>query len=930
LDFGADRRTQPEQLPIVLQVLLSQNQRLRALELLGRFVDMGGWAVLQALSVGIFPYLLKLLQSPAVDLRRILVFIWAKLLAFDKGCQVDLVKENGHKYFLNFISASGVPAEQKVMACFVISALCNDAYRPGQSACLQAGLVRVCLAMLRTEQSSLLQRWLCLTLGKCCDKYITAKFEALRDFLPTVHPPSDNSGDVDGLAGDSIAQLAGLLKVGEPRLRACALFAMGKTLGCGRTALQLRADGGGGGAGGGEPRAISMVIAAEDEVAFANRGHGAAALFVVRSAPLGRVDERLVPGMVLLSVGVQELDQLDNRQAEQTVRDALAHNQAAGMSRPPVQMTFAPSIGSAWVTKEVSVAFAMIHSLYDAEPSVRLELVVALGHLVEGHPSVFQAVVTAQHGHSHQNEKGEIETLAEVVALEDVDDGSGLSIDWLWDACVDIWSCIETLQQDPWPAVSACADRLIKHVAAAAGVAHSITSSQSDGALSNLAAGGSGVFGDGSSNLRKSVSMGFQRLSGLGGTSKPLGDEVVEPAPDPEPGLELPEPELEPESVKRDDDSGLFVECAARFQQPLLEANQLASANAAGEADVVDDDDDLASIARRRRRLRIARNIQAREAVGRRSRQERSKWQSKEQLAVFDNESGEGTHLLIFHPTEPLLVAADASDSLSVWQHETQQKLAVLPKAAGAVGSGGRVSALGFINPDEQPLLFTGTDDGAVRLWADLGGLVHGNAESPGLLTAWRAMSGLAAGARGAGLVLHWRQQDGQMLAAGDVPTIRVWDVERNICVADLPTSTLAGVTCLHSSAAGPALVAAGCGDGAIRQYDLRAAGGATATLAEHRSWVVRLCGQEQTAGEPQLVSAAYDGLVKVWDWRRPESVLTTDTETKDLSAFAVHPTAPLWAVRKARSHWRARALHVSNTLAWTRRWVQPPRPSRC
>ena len=141
LDFGADRRTQPEQLPIVLQVLLSQNQRLRALELLGRFVDMGGWAVLQALSVGIFPYLLKLLQSPAVDLRRILVFIWAKLLAFDKGCQVDLVKENGHKYFLNFISTSGVPAEQKVMACFVISALCNDAYRPGQSACLQAGLV---------------------------------------------------------------------------------------------------------------------------------------------------------------------------------------------------------------------------------------------------------------------------------------------------------------------------------------------------------------------------------------------------------------------------------------------------------------------------------------------------------------------------------------------------------------------------------------------------------------------------------------------------------------------------------------------------------------------------------------------------------------------------------------------------------------------
>jgi regulator-associated protein of mTOR len=38
----------------------------------------------KALSVGIFPYVLKLLQSPAVDLREILVFIWAKILALDK------------------------------------------------------------------------------------------------------------------------------------------------------------------------------------------------------------------------------------------------------------------------------------------------------------------------------------------------------------------------------------------------------------------------------------------------------------------------------------------------------------------------------------------------------------------------------------------------------------------------------------------------------------------------------------------------------------------------------------------------------------------------------------------------------------------------------------------------------------------------------
>jgi regulator-associated protein of mTOR len=67
-----------------LQVLLSHSHRFRALVLLGRFLDMGAWAVDLALSVGIFPYVLKLLQTTATDLRQILVFIWTKILALDK------------------------------------------------------------------------------------------------------------------------------------------------------------------------------------------------------------------------------------------------------------------------------------------------------------------------------------------------------------------------------------------------------------------------------------------------------------------------------------------------------------------------------------------------------------------------------------------------------------------------------------------------------------------------------------------------------------------------------------------------------------------------------------------------------------------------------------------------------------------------------
>ena len=74
--------------PPGVQVLLSQVHRMRALKLLGRFLDMGSWAVDLALSVGIFPYVLKLLQTTASDLRPTLVFIWTKILALDKSCQV--------------------------------------------------------------------------------------------------------------------------------------------------------------------------------------------------------------------------------------------------------------------------------------------------------------------------------------------------------------------------------------------------------------------------------------------------------------------------------------------------------------------------------------------------------------------------------------------------------------------------------------------------------------------------------------------------------------------------------------------------------------------------------------------------------------------------------------------------------------------------
>ena len=74
-----------------MQVLLSPVHRLRALELLYEFLELGTWAVDLALSVGIFPYVLKLLQTTTPDLQKTLICIWAKIMALDTACQVKFL-----------------------------------------------------------------------------------------------------------------------------------------------------------------------------------------------------------------------------------------------------------------------------------------------------------------------------------------------------------------------------------------------------------------------------------------------------------------------------------------------------------------------------------------------------------------------------------------------------------------------------------------------------------------------------------------------------------------------------------------------------------------------------------------------------------------------------------------------------------------------
>ncbi|KAK2075301.1 hypothetical protein P8C59_009438 [Phyllachora maydis] len=205
----------PDQLPVLLQVLLSQQHRVRALILLGRFLDLGPWAVQLALSIGIFPYVLKLLQSAAQELKPIMVFIWTRVLAVDISCQQDLIKDSGYKYFASILKPhETIPIlnvdEHKAMCAFILTMLCKG-YKPGQIVCNPTEIMQYCLRLMHNKGNDLLRQWSCLCISQLWQDLAEAKWKGIRE--------------------GAHVKLAGLIKDPAAEVRAAMVHAMTTFLG---------------------------------------------------------------------------------------------------------------------------------------------------------------------------------------------------------------------------------------------------------------------------------------------------------------------------------------------------------------------------------------------------------------------------------------------------------------------------------------------------------------------------------------------------------------------------------------------------------------------------------------------------------------------------------------------------------------------------
>lgn len=253
---------------------------------------------------------------------------------------------------------------------------------------------------------------------------------------------------------------------------------------------------------------------------------------------------------------------------------------------------------------------------------------------------------------------------------------------------------------------------------------------------------------------------------------------------------------------------------------------------------------------------------------------------------------------MLFHPFEPMLVVSERRQ-IAVWDCKEYERV---NQFSNENARGTKISAITWINEQHQSLLLAGSDDGVVRLWKN----VHQTGVAPDIVSAWLAVRSMPRGT-GVGLVLDWQQEKGHLLAAGPVDSIRVWDVEREICVLDLPVDSDSYVSSVCSTNAG-GVVFAGCGDGIVRLFDLRADSHQIHTVTRHTGSVVAVRAQKRAdANNAAIVSGGLSGDIHTTDLRMLGGALDTISTSAVthiagfekpvlLDALAIHDHAPIFA----------------------------------
>lgn len=875
---GSSTKEPPEQLPIVLQVLLSQVHRLRALILLSKFLDLGPWAVYLSLSIGIFPYVLKLLQSPAQELKPVLIFIWARIMAIDyKSTQQELCKDKGYNYFYlilnsnpnNPIGAPGAPGtaapsgsstnilindDHKAMCAFILTSFIKD-FKNGQRLCFSTELINNCLKFLSTSENPLLRQWCCLLLSQLWLKYPDGKWIIYKDgylnkllmlindpipevrtsivlsltnFLSEpeeVSPAQKHQLNMGAdLRRDELRQqdlklanvLLNLLGDGSPMVRKEIIFFINKFI---------------------KIYSKFFIIVSfnqlEEEIILIDNSTDLTE-FRKQSPAYGSIFSSIWKALLILS----EDPYLEVKQMAETVIDSVMVRLNESELRPVVKEMEAYLLSKS--TIDINDSFKPVnplinHRLNSLDDNKKRRQISTGSVLQKKNNSL---TVT---GGSMKARSSSVNDMS-VANLRNQDDASDTDSISLKIKKFSLSKLFQSLQIDE--------DNELKP---------------------------------------------FTRILHSGPVPSTYGVEYKPRTPRFQPRPLSSNPELPGES-------GFFAYSCEYFQEPQMSKNEI---------DEPGSEEYLKRLWRRNRNETIIQETQPQKGLA-----VRGDW-SKRHTVLHNKVQPK---LIKFTQFEKILVASDEKDNVSVWDWESNN---IVKKFSNGNPFGTKITDLKFLNEDDMPLLLTGSSDGVIKIYKNFhlpGNEGYTKDTTPGknperkieLVSSWRALTDLLLTSKSKGLISEWQQSRGSLLVSGDVKIIRVWDAPRELCLLDIPARSSSAITSLTSDQVAGNIFIAGFDDGSLRVYDrrldpresmvktwqnpnIRNNGRAPARAFGSLSSITNV--HMQRGGFRELVSGSSDGYINLWDIRLNEPLHSFSQPTeKSIRSIDVHEHAPVIA----------------------------------
>ncbi|KAH7579871.1 Trp-Asp (WD) repeats profile [Nakaseomyces glabratus] len=908
LKYSSNVRNPPEQLPIVLQVLLSQVHRIRALVLLSRFLDLGPWAVYLSLSIGIFPYVLKLLQSPAQELKPILVFIWARIMSIDyKNTQADLIKEKGYMYFVSIlapdwrvspsitagpsfsnggISMSTMPVmngsrtqlydqqntrsqvyqsqlhtssttdEQKAMAAFVLASFIQD-FKSGQMHCFSVELLNKLSYYILNSDVPLLRQWSILLIGLLYNENPLHKSICM------------TTGVMDTLVK--------AIKDPVPEVRTATVLAL-----------------------------KYFISGFDDAEIIIGLQQGLEQQYQQLHTQLQYIHNNIHSQQSQTPQQHQQLEQQQSKLEQQMHHCQIRQSQLENVDLKKIKQ------------QEIVNLIACLPLRNDGSPLVRKELAIMFSQIVYRYCNFFIVVVFQELLDEIAQSKGATFDSEEFRGKNSFTKGSVFSI---------IWKGLLILSADPFTEISKIAEKVIDYILLELSVhkdlgeAFSKIEAYLSARSSSLNQSGKLNFGNsqiqivkkpiGPMNGKATIPNETIKSTKVSGISKETNGGLF--------SLLTNFRQRKDETGEEDENKGNILSGMSYINTPKVSLpTARAPRSHVGNSTKFPVESTFLEYSREYFQEPQMRKPEAEEAgseayIAKLWRQKRNEGiieetQKQKKLSLYGDWSNRirsydtksQVKLLKFAQFENYLVSSDDRDAITVYDWDENKTLA---RFSNGNPFGTKVTDIKLMNEDDIPLLMVGSSDGLIKIYKNL----H-SVNDLQLVTAWRGLSDMLLTPRSNGLLSEWQQSRGSLLVTGDVKIIRVWDALSESLEVDIPAKTSSLFTSLTSDQVAGNIFVAGFSDGTIRVYDRRT----DPRLAMVRRW--RGGGGKpgawinnvhmQRGGYRELVSGSTNGVVELWDIRHDQPVATyVDENKKDgkrdsttMVSVQVHEHAPIFA----------------------------------